>query len=208
MHEHVHATSRISPPCCENGTCAARVFRIVSLQPSTRAVGRLPVPATALLLTAGDLPEGWRDSTTSDSGYRTTVCGVDLEPDPPVDTAKIRFARSGLGPFFEQHVRVYDSDTGSRVIHAVQAALPGCTRFEAANPDGSESATFAVEPLVVDGLDAESVAWRQFPVTGTDVIADFLMTRRGNTVVVLLSYSLGEDPDPAAMAAALAAVPE
>lgn len=167
------------------------------------------VPPAQYKITADDLPEGWRVSNPGGEGYRTTFCGVDLEPVAPVKTVRYRFTRSPVGPFLEQHVRAYADDTAAEVIAAIQAALPTCRESEAVGDGTNPSVRFTVEALTLSataGADADTVAWRQQPVGG-GVVSEIVLTRRGAAAVLLMAYSVRGDPDRSALEAALAAVP-
>lgn len=168
------------------------------------------VPADHYRVTVEQLPAGWRTSNARGDGYRTTFCGVDMEPTAPVDTASYRFAKGPVGPFLEQHIRSYAGNTAAEVMGEIQTALPKCREFEAVGGEGQPSVRFSVQPLnlspAASGPDV--VAWRQEPADGTGVMSDVVLTRRGTTAVLLVAYSLRDEPDRAALTAALAAVPQ
>ncbi|CAI9415439.1 hypothetical protein [Nocardioides sp. T2.26MG-1] len=165
--------------------------------------------STDYLITSESLPTGWGDSNSQGVDYRVDVCGVDLEPEPPVRATSVRFSEGPLGPFLEEHVRVYDSDLVSGVIDQLRAALADCTGYTASGsrPDSPE-ARFIVKPLSVDGAPEDSVAWRQTSQGRIPITADLLLIRRGDAAVMLMSYAIRAVPDPAVLAAAAAAVPE
>ena len=169
-----------------------------------------PVPAAQYRVPVERLPAGWRASNPREGGYRTTFCGVDLEPVAPVDSARYRFAKGPVGPFLEQQVRSYAQNTAAEVIGAIQTALPGCREFEAAGDESSPAVRYTVEPLSLPSAASgpDTVAWRQKPADGSGVASDVVLTRRGTTAVVLVAYSLRDEPDRAALVAALAAVPQ
>ena len=170
-----------------------------------------PVPAARYRVPVERLPDGWRASNPREGGYRTTFCGVDLEPTAPVDSARYRFAKGPVGPFLEQQIRSYAQNTAADVIGAIRTALPGCREFEAAGDESSPAVRFTVEPLSLPSVAASSpdtVAWRQQPADGSGVVSDVVLTRRGTTAVVLVAYSLRDGPDRDALTAALAAVPQ
>lgn len=161
------------------------------------------------LITSEALPTGWGDSNSQGVDYRTTVCGVDLEPTPPARATSIRFSQGPVGPFLEQHVRVYRSDVVSGVIEGLRTALPDCTEYVAkGTAPTSPSATFKVRPLVVENAPADSVAWRQTTTGRLPITSDILLVRRGNTAVLLMSYALRAKPDPKVLAGAVADLPE
>lgn len=116
--------------------------------------------ARPLILGAKAVPAGWQDSTPRETGgYRMTICGVDLEPNAPLDGAQARWQYSPSGPFLEQHVRVYSGGTARAVVGALAAAIPRCTQYT--STDGRTSATYRVEKLSVPGADSGFVTWRQ-----------------------------------------------
>lgn len=164
--------------------------------------------STDYLITSEALPTGWGDSNSQGVDYRVDVCGVDLEPEPPVRATSVRFSQGPLGPFLEQHVRVYASDVASDVIADLRTALADCTGYTATGtrPDSPE-ARFTVEPLSVDGAPEDSVAWRQTSQGRIPITADLLLIQRGDTAVMLMSYAIRAVPDPAVLARAAAAVP-
>lgn len=165
-----------------------------------------PSAETLHRITAKDLPDGWRDSQPRRAGYRLTICGVDLEPQPPTGTDELRFAQSAVGPFLEQYVRTYDSDRVTPVIEALRAALPTCTRFAAGAGGETARVEFTVEPLDVAGLAPDDVAWRQTSVAERPITADYLITRRGTSAVVLVSYAISGPPPSGVLDAAYRAL--
>lgn len=192
------------------GGCGA-VDGAAGIDPAAASASGTPNPTGAAAgsvhrITAEDLPDGWRDSQPRRSGYRLTVCGVDLEPQPPVGTDELRFAQSGVGPFLEQYVRTYDSDRVTAVIEGLQAALPTCTRFTAGGDGEDARVEFTVEPLDVPGLAPDDVAWRQTSVAERPITADYLITRRGTSAVVLVSYAISGPPPSEVLDAAYRAV--
>ncbi len=178
---------------------------------SDPAPAATPVPAAQYRITAEQLPSGWRVSNPGQDGYRTTFCGVDMEPAPPVDSVHYRFAKGPVGPFLEQYVRAYAGSTAADVLGAVKAALPECREFEAAGDESSPAVRFSVEPLDLSsaaGSGPGTVAWRQKPADGSGFASDVVLTRRGTSAVLLVAYSLRDEPDRDALTAALAAVPQ
>ena len=166
------------------------------------------VRTSDFLIAADDLPDGWRDSNSQGIDYRVTVCGVDLEPQDPVRATSIRFSQGSVGPFLEQHVCVYDTDVASGVVQQLQEALPGCDSYEATGTaEGSPTAAFTVEPLVVPDAPADSVAWRQTSQGDIPITSDQLLVRRGDVAVLLVSYALKAIPDPAVLEQAARALP-
>jgi hypothetical protein len=163
-----------------------------------------------LLITKDALPDGWRDSNSQGLDYRTTVCGVDIEPSDPVRATSIRFSQGPLGPFLEQHVRIYGSGAeAGGVVEALRSALADCSEYTATGTAAdSPEATFRVEPLTVPGAPPQSVAWRQTSQGQVPVTADVLLVGRGDAAVLLMSYALRAEPDPQVLASAAAAVPE
>lgn len=167
-------------------------------------------PTTAAyLISADDLPEGWRDSNSQGVDYRVEVCGVDIEPVSPTNATSIRFAKGPVGPFLEQHVRIYDTDVASGVIADLREALPGCTEYTVTGLGGNHpTATFDVEPLTVEGAPDNSVAWRQTSRGDLPVTADLLLVGRGEAAVMLMSYAVRGTPPRAVLERAAAALPE
>jgi hypothetical protein len=160
------------------------------------------------LITSEALPAGWGDSNSQGIDYRVSVCGVDIEPETPARATSVRFSQGPLGPFLEQHVRVYRSDVVSTVLADLRTALADCTEYAASGsrPDSPE-AHFDVEPLTVEGAPADSVAWRQTNRGDLPVTADVLLVKQGDTAVLLMSYALRAAPDPAVLAGAVASLP-
>ncbi|KQX66010.1 hypothetical protein [Angustibacter sp. Root456] len=152
-------------------------------------------PAQALLVAASDLPEGFRDSGGQSPGYAQQVCGVDLEPSPPVQTADARFSQGPLGPFVEQRVRVYDDDSAAAMMARLRRALAACDHYDLTASATAPAASIDVEPLRLPALGEESLAWRQTPRTSLPVTTDVVLIRTGRTVVLVTSYALKQAPD-------------
>ncbi len=160
------------------------------------------------LIDGAVLPKGWRDSNSQGVDYRVTVCGVDLEPEPPAFATSTRFSQGPVGPFLEQHVRVYRQDVVSGVVARLEKALPGCSTYTARGTSAdSPTATFTVEPLTVKGAPEGSVAWRQTSRGELPITSDLVLVPRGDTGVLLMSYAVRSAPDPAVLEAAVAALP-
>ena len=138
-----------------------------------------------------------------------TVCGVDLEPEEPTATQQVRFARTAVGPFLYQYVREYaPAGPPGQVTSALAEALPGCTMFTTrGDAPGSPEASFSLAQLAVADLPAGSVAWRMTPRTDNPITQDVVLIPRGDTLVAFLSASLGTEPDPAVLEAAIDALP-
>lgn len=164
--------------------------------------------AAGFLISADELPSGWRDSDPPNSSFRMTVCGVDTEPIPPVEVAQVRFAQTAVGPFLYQYVRTYaDAQTPAAVARDLAAGLPGCAEFTTrGTAQDSPEARFDLEPLEVDGLPAGAVAWRMTPQVELPMIQDVVFVPIGTSLVAFLSASMGEAPDPAALTAAVRAL--
>ena len=202
---------RRRPTVTALGACLLSLALTACGGSSDPAPAATPVPAVHYRVPLEQLPTGWRASNASGDGYRTTFCGVDMEPATPVDSAHYRFAKGPVGPFLEQHVRSYAENTAAEVIGAIRTALPDCREFEAAGDESGPAVRFTVEPLDLSSAAAsgpDTVAWRQEPANGTGVASDVVLTRRGNTAVLLVAYSLRDEPDRDALTAALAAVPQ
>ena len=202
-------SARRRPTVLALGVCLVTLALAACGGSSDPAPAATPVPAAQYRVPVERLPAGWRTSNPGGDGYRTTFCGVDMEPAAPVDSAHYRFAKSPVGPFLEQHIRSYAGNTAAEVIGAIQTALPGCREFEAAGDESSPAVRFTVEPLSLAAASGpDTVAWRQKPADGSGVVSDVVLTRRGTTAVVLVAYSLRDEPDRDALTAALAAVPQ
>jgi hypothetical protein len=216
-------TDRVSTSCAPvspGRVSAGRAVCVVGLLSLLTACGQAAAPQDAgtsepaarpadHLIDSGVLPQGWRDSNSQGVDYRVTVCGVDLEPEPPAFATSARFSQGPVGPFLEQHVRVYRRDVVSGVIGQLEKALPGCSRYTARGTSAdSPTATFTVEPLRVEGAPAQSVSWRQTSQGELPITSDLVLVRRGDTGVLLMSYAIRKAPDPAVLEAALAALPQ
>lgn len=156
-----------------------------------------PTSAQRVLLSPADLPKGFATSGGQSAAYRQQVCGVDIEPSKPVQTASARFSQGPLGPFVEQRVRVYGDDSAAGVVQALRAALASCTSYQLPASGTAPAATVAVTPLDLPQLGDESVAWRQVPQTDLPITTDVVMIRSGRTVVLLTSYALKQAPPEA-----------
>jgi hypothetical protein len=160
------------------------------------------------LIKVEDLPQDWRLSNDAQGGYRTQVCGVDVEPSPPAADASARFSMGPFGPFVQQYVRSYADDTAERVITGLSESLPGCTAYVGTGTKGTKSARFLIKPLELDGAGPEVITWRQTPESDPGLTTDLAFFRRGNTMIVFLSYALRVQPDPAVLGQAIKAVPK
>jgi hypothetical protein len=160
------------------------------------------------LIKVDDLPKDWRLSNDAQGGYRTQVCGVDVEPSPPAADASVRFSMGPFGPFVQQYVRSYADDTAERVITDLSESVPGCTDYVATGTKGTKSARFLIKPLELDDVGPEVISWRQTPESDPGLTTDLAFFRRGGTMIVFLSYSIRAEPDPAVLAKAIKAVPK
>lgn len=161
------------------------------------------------LIEVDALPPGWRDSNAQGIDYRVTVCGIDLEPLEPQQATSVRFSEGPVGPFLEQHVRIYDTDVVADVVAELRDALAGCTSYEAQGSSlTSPTARFSVEPLTVEGLTDSGVAWRQTSEGDLPVTSDIVLLDRGPVSVLLMSYVVRGTPDPEVLRQAVAAVPQ
>ncbi|WP_338749367.1 hypothetical protein [Janibacter alittae] len=165
-------------------------------------------PVADRFITSKDLPGTWRDSEPPGPGFKQLVCGVDIEPQKPVDGGAIRYSQGGLGPFLAQHVRIHsDATTPAAVVRDVKASLTGCTSYETkGNKADSPTVRFDVEPLEVKGLPANAVAWRQTATTGAGLTTDMVLVTDDHALVALVSYALKDEPDPQVLEDAVSAV--
>lgn len=165
-----------------------------SSSPSSSTKAR---PVADRFVSGKDLPGTWRESSPPGAGFKQLVCGVDIEPQKPVDGGAIRYSQGGLGPFLAQHLRIHsDATTPAAVVRDLKASLPGCTSYETkGNKSDSPTVRFDVEPLEVEGLPANAVAWRQQATTGGPTTDMVLMTD-DHALVAFVSYALKDDPDP------------
>lgn len=181
---------------------------VAACQPAPGPVPPPEVRPEDYLISVDDLPKDWRPSNDPQTGYRTQVCGVDLEPAAPAATAGARFSMGPFGPFVQQYVRSYADDTAERVITGLAGELPGCTSYVATGTRQTKSATFLIKPLHLDSAGPGVVSWRQTPESDPGLITDLAFFRRGTTMIVFLSYSLRRDPDPKVLEQAISAVPK
>jgi hypothetical protein len=154
------------------------------------------VPLSSLLLEPSALPAGFRPSSGQSTGYRFTLCGVDLEPTPAVEQVSARFATSEIGPFVEQRVRRYPDDSQRDVIEAMRTALASCSTTQATEAGGTHRATLAVSPLELPTFAEQSVAWHQVSTSSPQVPTDVVLMRRGRTIVLVTSYTFERATDP------------
>lgn len=155
-------------------------------------------PVADRFIASKDLPGTWRDSEPPGPGFKQLVCGVDIEPQKPVDGGAIRYSQGGLGPFLAQHVRIHsDATTPAAVVRDLKASLSGCTSYETkGNKADSPTVRFDVEPLEVKGLPANAVAWRQTATTGGGPTTDMVLMSDDHALIALTSYALKGHPDP------------
>lgn len=168
-----------------------------------------PVSVHAYYIKAADLPGEWRDSNPPDPGFRQEVCGVDIEPTRPTSTGAIRVSQGGLGPFVNQHVRLYDDEAVSATVVAELAdALPTCTEYTTTGSgEDSPAVRFTVEPLSGAELPTGAVGWRQQGQgdDGPGVISDVVLLARDRAMVALVSYEVRGEPDSEVLDAAVEA---
>lgn len=195
-----------APATTPGGTASAGTSAGTSARPTDARPADVPAPKQ-WVITVGDLPKGWRESSPPSGDFRVTVCGVDLEPALAIRAGAWRWSKSPVGPFLEQHVRVYRDDQAQQVITALQAALTSCTRTEVPkSPNSSEKVTYTITPITVAGAGPDSVAWRQTLVADRPITSEIVLTRRGRTAVLFNSYALGSTPDPLVLTRAVAAL--
>lgn len=165
-------------------------------------------PVADRFIDGDDLPGTWRDSEPPGPGFKQLVCGVDIEPQKPVDGGAIRYSQGGLGPFLAQHVRIHsDAMTPAAVVRDLKASLPGCTSYETkGNKADSPTVRFDVEPLEVAGLPANAVAWRQTSTSGAGLTTDMVLMNDDHALVAFVSYALKDIPDPQVLEDAVGAV--
>ncbi|MFC7624063.1 hypothetical protein [Microlunatus sp. GCM10028923] len=175
-------------------------------QPAPAEPGLRPEPQD-YVISVEDLPKGWRTSNDAQGGYRTQVCGVDLEPTAPAAKASVRFSMGPFGPFLQQYVRSYTDGSAERLMTGLSEAVEGCTSYVATGTKGTKSETFRITPLNPAPAGSEAVTWRQVPESNPGLITDLAFFRRGDTVIAFLSYSLRDEPDPAVLERAISAVP-
>lgn len=176
----------------------ARESTAPAAQTSAAPTGPDARPVADRFVSADDLPGTWRDSDPPGPGFKQLVCGVDIEPQKPVDGGAIRYSQGGLGPFLAQHVRIHsDSTTPAAVVRDLKASLPGCSSYETkGNKPDSPTVRFDVEPLEVAGLPANAVAWRQTATTGAGPTTDMVLLSDDHALVAYTSYALKDHPDP------------
>jgi hypothetical protein len=160
------------------------------------------VPLDSLLLDPSALPAGFRPSSGQSTGYRFTLCGVDLEPTPAVEQVSARFARSEIGPFVEQRVRRYPDDSQRDVIEAMRTALATCTTTQATEPGGTHGTALTVSRLELPTFAEQSVAWHQVSTSSPQVPTDVVLMRRDRTIVLVTSYTFERTTDPGTVLAA------
>lgn len=185
--------------------CGGRTDAAATDPPGDQAQGR----AGSLLIQADDLPDGWRDSNVDEGAFRTTICGVDLEPVEPLAGSHVRFSQGPFGPFLEQHVRVYaDAGQPAAVAADLAAAVESCGTYTAkgTRPD-SPAEVVKVRPLTVSGLPAGSAAFRQTAQGGDRLTNDMVFVPRGDALVAFVSYAVKGTPDAKVLDAALSALP-
>lgn len=168
----------------------------------------LEARARARFIPVAALGEGWRESQPPQPGFGLTVCGVDIEPEEPRGSARQRFTRSAVGPFVAQYVQAHRDGLADEVVRALQAALPTCTTFETRGESASSPVTrFDIEPVDLEPVPANAVAWRMTSQGEQPVTQDVALVADGEFLVGVVSYEAGSPPDPAVISTAVAAVP-
>lgn len=94
--------------------------------------------ALELVPTTLRLPADWSSAPADGPHYRTQVCGVDLDPEKPVDAAQRRWAYSDAA-YLESEVHLFADDAGRAAAEQAAAAVTGCRGY-GVREDGTETA--------------------------------------------------------------------
>ncbi len=195
--------SQVSPAASSQGTDTASASPDASgsdAELEARAKSRF-IPLTAL-------GEGWRESQPPQPGFGLTVCGVDIEPEQPLGSARQRFTKSAVGPFVAQYVQAHREGLADEVVMALQAALPTCTTFETRGESPTSPVTrFDIETVDVGSVPGDAVIWRMTSQGDQPVTQDVALVADGDVLIGVVSYEAGGPPDPAVVSAAVAAIP-
>ncbi|SNV19618.1 Uncharacterised protein [Dermatophilus congolensis] len=224
------STPNSTPTITTTATAAATNNNTSPAPSTTTPTNTTPTidPTTVARMTGGNgtslkymlgesfLPVGWNVTIPRDSGgYRMNICGVDIEPHPPVDTTAKRWQQTPTGPWIEQHIRTYEGNTATNIITALKTRITDCQRYTATDTNGGSS-TYTVSGLTLRSADPDTVTWRQQlvpppPATTTptspaatpspsnsptphQLTQDVAMTKIGNTTVMLISYAVDQTP--------------
>jgi len=196
--------SPVSPAASAQGTGTASAPPTASgsdAELEARATSRF-IPLTAL-------GEGWRESQPPPPGFGLTVCGVDIEPEEPLGSARQRFTKSAVGPFVAQYVQAHREGLADEVVRALQAALPTCTTFETRGESPTSPVTrFDIEPVDVGSVPGDTVVWRMTSQGEQPITQDVALVADGEFLIGVVSYVAGGPPDPAVVSSAVAAIPD
>jgi hypothetical protein len=136
------------------------------------------------------------------------VCGVDIEPEQPLGSARQRFTTSGVGPFVAQYVQAHRDGLGDEVVRALKAALPTCTTFETRGESPTSPVTrFAIDKVAFAEVPDNVVVWRMTSQGEQPVTQDVALVADGEFLIGVVSYVAGSPPDPAVISAAVAGIP-
>lgn len=150
----------------------------------------------------------WRLSQPPQPGFGLTVCGVDIEPEEALGSARRRFAQSPVGPFLSQYVQAHRDGLAAEVVTKLKAALPGCTTFETKG----ESPNSPVSRFVIDKHDFgtvpdNAVVWRMTSQGEREVTQDIALVADGEFLIGLVSVRAGTPPDPSVITTAIEQLP-
>lgn len=93
--------------------------------------------AHALVLESLRLPEGWTKAPPDGPRYRTEVCGVQLDPEEPVDAVQRRWVYSDI-QYLESEVHLFPTSSGQEAAASVEEAVVGCEGY-GVGADGAET---------------------------------------------------------------------
>lgn len=130
--------------------------------------------ADALMLRSNEIPggpwgtDGWE--ATEDS-FRQWVCGVDVEPNPPVDWFVARWKSADGHSVLFQNVRPVGAASAQQVVTELNESLRTCRKDKRArDPQATVVYTYDISPLAIESDQA--AAWRQRQTTGAVAVAD------------------------------------
>jgi hypothetical protein len=159
---------------------------------STTSTTARPAPtqaeATAALLTAADLPGGWKVEPSGEGDSDDAPCAQlrTLDEQKAAAEASIEFAPGENGPAVEHEVLLFaDVATAERYMTQAEQAVAACKSFAQDDPDiGKLTGTFTVSSSPGLG-DASLAASMSGKATGFTLSGEIIAVRKGRAISLL-----------------------
>jgi hypothetical protein len=159
--------------------------------------------ADALMLRSDEIPggpwgtDGWKET---EDNFRQWVCGVDVEPEPPVDAFVARWMSADGHSVLFQNVRPVGAASAQRVVTELGESLRTCRKDRRArDPKAEVVHTYDITPLTIES--GQAVAWRQRQTSGSvsDIDVDMVYFVERDSLVTFVVFTDGPLPGPAGL---------